>query len=128
MAKATWVHALVAFPGMGAWALFANRAHGLAPALTAALVQGGLSATITVFLKRGLEAMHARLSGPAAVLVPPLLACAVVLAVLLTAHRLAATREIWATLAVPYGVPTTYGWIYTLSLTAAARRRARGAT
>lgn len=128
MAKATWVHALVAFLGMGAWALFANRAHGLGPALAAALVQGALSATITVFLKRGLEAMHARLAGLAAVVVPPLVACAVVLAVLLMAHRLAGTPEVWATIAVPYAVSTTYGWIYTLSLAVAARRRAREAT
>jgi hypothetical protein len=123
LARATWVHALVAFAGMGAWGIFANRGHGFGPAILAGVVQGALSATITVFLKRGLEAMHVRLAGWASVVAPPLVACALVLAVLLTAHRLAGTPEVWATIAVPYAVSTSYGWLYTIGLALAARRK-----
>jgi hypothetical protein len=107
---------------MGAWAVFANRGHGTAAMALAGLAQGAVSCVITLILKRSLEAMSARLSGPLAVIVPPLVTCAVVLVVLLSVHSLAGTPEVWATISVPYTVSSAYAWIYAAGLALAARR------
>jgi hypothetical protein len=53
--------------------------------------------------------------------VPPLVTWTVVLLVLLTAHSLAGTPEVWTTIAVPYTVSSTYAVLYVLVL---ARGRA----
>lgn len=124
LARSTAAHVAFAFVAMGGWAAFANRAHPAEAIWRAALLQGAISAVITLILKRSLEAMFARLSGPAAVLLPPTVTCVVVLGVLLTAHRLMGTPEVWATIAVPYAVSSAYAWIYTASLAAAARKAA----
>jgi hypothetical protein len=58
-----------------------------------------------------------------AIAAPPLATMVVVLAVLFTIHRLAGTPEVWATIAVPYTVSSTYAWIYILAL----RRLAKAA-
>ncbi len=110
-----------AFLAMGGWAVFANRNHGLAHALPAGLVQGTLSAGLTFGIKRGLEAMVSRLAGLAALLIPPVVSCGAVLALLVGAHTLAGTPEIWVTIAVPYAVSSTYAFVYTASLVRAAR-------
>jgi hypothetical protein len=112
----------VAFLAMGAWAAFANRSHGVAAMALAGAVQGAISCGITLVLKRSLEAMFARLPGVVAIVAPPLVTMAVVLAVLVTIHRLAGTPEVWATIAVPYTVSSAYAWIYTATLALAARR------
>jgi hypothetical protein len=107
---------------MGAWAAFANRGHGPGAMALAGAVQGAISCGITLILKRSLEAMFARLSGPAAMIAPPLVTMAVVLAALVTIHRLAGTPEVWATIAVPYAVSSAYAWIYTFTLARMAKR------
>ncbi|HEY0648600.1 hypothetical protein [Phenylobacterium sp.] len=122
LARSGAVHGAVAFLAMGAWAAFANRGHGPGAMALAGVVQGAISCVITLILKRSLEAMFARLSGPAAVLVPPLVTMAVVLAVLVTIHRLAGTPEVWTTIAVPYTVSSAYAWIYTATLARTAKR------
>jgi hypothetical protein len=127
LARSSAVHVAFAFLAMGGWALFANRAHPAGAMLLAGLVQGAISAAITLALKRALEAMAARLGGAAAFIVPPAITCVVVLAVLVGAHRLAGTPEIWATIAVPYAVSSAYAWIYTASLVLAAGRSRQGA-
>lgn len=123
LARSGAVHGAFAFLAMGAWAAFANRGHGLEAMAMAGVIQGAISCAITLILKRSLEAMFARLAGPAAVIVPPLVTMAVVLAVLLAIHTVAGTPEVWATIAVPYTVSSSYAWIYTLAL----RRMARAA-
>ena len=123
LARSGAVHGTFAFLAMGAWAAFANRGHGLEAMAMAGVIQGAISCAITLILKRSLEAMFARLAGPAAVIVPPLVTMAVVLAVLLAIHTVAGTPEVWATIAVPYTVSSSYAWIYTLAL----RRMARAA-
>lgn len=122
LARSGAVHGAVAFLAMGAWAAFANRGHGPEAMALAGVVQGAISCVITLILKRSLEAMFARLAGPAALIAPPLVTMAVVLAVLVTIHRLAGTPEVWATIAVPYAVSSTYAWIYTLALARMAKR------
>ena len=117
------VHVAGAVVVMGGWAAFANRAHGAAAMLTAAVVQAAASAGVTYTLKTSLEAMARRLDGVAAFVVPPAVSCAVVLLVLVSAHRLAGTRALWSTIAIPYAASSTYAWVYAALL--GGRRRAR---
>jgi len=124
LARASWAHVAFAFLAMGGWALFANRTHGMARAAPAALLQGILSAGLTFGIKRGLEALFGRLNGLAALAVPPMTSCVIVLALLVAAHTLAGTPEIWATIAVPYAVSSTYAFVYTASLFMVRRRGA----
>lgn len=121
LARASAVHVGVAFVAMGGWTLFANRAHGAAATLPA-LVQGTISGLITLGLKRVLEAFSARLGGPLAYILPPLLTASAILALLVGVHTLIGTPEILATIAVPWSVSTGYAILYT----AALRRDARG--
>jgi hypothetical protein len=112
--RATATHVAFAFLAMGGWAAFANWPKGAHHALIAGLVQGTLSGLITLVLKRFLEAASARLSGVWAVLAPPAASCAVILILLLTAHTLAGTPNVWATISVPYAVSSLYAWIYVI--------------
>jgi len=121
------IHVAFAFLAMGGWAVFANWSHGPERALLAGLVQGTLSGLLTLGLKRFLEAAVARLSDLPAAIIPPILTCAGVLALLLTAHRLAGTPNVWATISVPYAVSSSYAWIYSLMLVLARRRAAAAA-
>lgn len=130
MASSTPAHVAFGFLAMGAWAVFANRAHPLPQALLAGLVQGAVSGTLTLFLKKGLERMNAaffraRAGGAniAALVVPPLITASAILAILIAAHTLAATPEIAATVAVPFTVSTTYAILYNLRLWRAAHGR-----
>lgn len=116
LARSGAVHGTIAFLAMGAWAAFANRDHGVAAMLLAGAVQGTISCVITLILKRSLERMYARLSGWLRVAGPPVVTMSVVLAALLSIHRLAGTPEISATIAVPYTVSSLYAWIYTATL------------
>ncbi|MEZ5994796.1 MAG: hypothetical protein R3C25_03505 [Hyphomonadaceae bacterium] len=122
MATSTLAHVGFAFLAMGAWALFANRAHALPQALLAALVQGTISAVLTLFLKKFLEWVSARLRGLPALIVPPLITASAILAILVSAHTLAGTPEILATIAVPFTVSTSYAIVYNWGLW----RRAHG--
>jgi hypothetical protein len=101
---------------MGGWTLWANASHGLAAAWLPALVQGAISGAITLVLKRALETMAARLSGPTAYVVPPVITATVILALLIGVHRLIGTPEIARTIAVPWSVSTLYAIIYTAAL------------
>ena len=127
LARSSALHVGFAFVAMGGWAAFANRAHPLAAVLLAGVIQGLLSGAITLVLKRALEAMAARVEGPVAFVLPPVVTCTVVLGVLLGAHRLAGTPEVWVTIAVPYVVSSTYAWIYNASLVIGRRRTMQGA-
>jgi multisubunit Na+/H+ antiporter MnhB subunit len=121
-ATSTLAHVGFAFLAMGGWALFANREHAPGQALLSGLVQGTISALLTLGLKKFLEWFNARLSGPAALAAPPLITAATILAILATAHTLAGTPEIAATIAVPFTVSTSYAIIYNWGLW--RRRRA----
>lgn len=132
MASNTFVHVAFGFLAMGAWAVFANRNHPLEQALLAGFVQGLISGTLTLFLKKGLERMSAMfLRGRnheggrniAAFIVPPLVTATAIGAILVTAHTLAGTPEIPATIAVPFTVSTTYAILYNLRLWRAANGR-----
>ncbi|MFN3524553.1 MAG: hypothetical protein ACK4YU_00575 [Paracoccus sp. (in: a-proteobacteria)] len=120
--RQSWLHLAVAFCAMGGWALFANRAHPAPAMLTSGLVQGCLSATITLVLKRLIETLVQHLHGPSARFLPPLVCAALSVGVLVSLHGLAGTPELLATIAVPVLVSTTYATIYTQTLCADRNR------
>jgi hypothetical protein len=148
MASNTFVHVAFGFLAMGAWAVFANRAHPLPQALLAGVVQGTISGTLTLFLKKFLEWMSARLSPTlrqaqrdaggegrqpepvegdarwlAALILPPLITATAIGTILFTAHTIAGTPEVLATIAVPFTVSTSYAILYNLRLWKAAHDR-----
>lgn len=133
-AGSTIFHVAFGFVLMGGWAMFANRDHTLPDMLRAGLVQGAISGTLTLFLKKGLERMSAmffkaRQSDEgqgrdiAALFVPPIVTASGIFIVLLTAHTLAGTPEIAATISFPFAVSTTYAILYNLRLWKAAHDR-----
>ncbi|WP_206050334.1 hypothetical protein [Oceaniglobus ichthyenteri] len=110
------IHMAGAFLAMGGWAVFANRAHPMPEPVVAGVLQGTISAVITLFLKRMIETVAARLAGLSALIVPSLVAGSVSLVLLVVLHGLANTPEIAATIAVPLMVSTGYAFLYSLSL------------
>ena len=109
-------HMAIAFLAMGGWALFANRDHSLPRMLAAGVVQGMLSALITLFLKSTIERLARRFKGSAALWVPPAIAIALSATLLLTVHMLAGTPEVADTVALPLLVSTSYAALYNYSL------------
>lgn len=116
LAGSSVVHMAVAFLAMGSWAVFANRAHPPPGPLLAGLVQGSLSAFITLFLKRCIERLAARYGGVSGLVLPPLYAGMTSLTLLYSVHTLAGTPEVLATIAVPLTVATCYAILYTYTL------------
>lgn len=116
LARQSWTHIAVAFIAMGGWAVFANRAHPMPQPLVAGVVQGALSGAITFVLKSMVEAVGARFSGIAAIVLPPLIAVALSLAILVTIHTLAGTPEIATTIALPTSVTALYSTLYAYAL------------
>jgi hypothetical protein len=115
-ATSTVAHVGFAFIVMGGWAVFANRDHALPQMLLAGVVQGTISALLTLGLKKFLEAFSARLKGAAALVAPPLITAGSILIILYAAHTLANTPEIWVTIAFPFTVSTSYAIIYNWGL------------
>lgn len=110
------VHVLFAFLAMGGWALFANRAYQMPRPLISGVVQGSVSACLTLFLKSAIEFLSRRFSGIAAYWAPPLIACVASTAVLVAIHAASETPEILKTIAVPLLVSTSYAAIYNYSI------------
>ena len=124
--RSSIVHVGFAFLAMGSWAAFANRGHPMPAPLLAGLIQGTLSAGITLLLKRGIEALARRFSGLTALLAPP--AIGLTSASLLTAiHAIGGTPEIARTIAVPLTVATSYAALYNLSLWRSRKAMSHGA-
>jgi len=122
-AQSTFAHVAFAFLLMGGWAMFANRAHPLPTMLLAGLVQGTISGLLTLVLKKFLEWVSAKMSGVIALIAPPLITATCIFLILTTAHTWARTPEVWATIAFPFAVSTTYAILYNLRLWRAANGR-----
>ncbi|MDF2114182.1 hypothetical protein PY365_01245 [Roseiarcaceae bacterium H3SJ34-1] len=114
--RSSVTHVAVAFLAMGSWAAFANRAHPMPAPITAGVIQGAISACITLFLKRGIELTAANLQGLAALLVPPAAAFIVSASLLTAIHVASGTPEVGATVAIPLCVSTGYAAIYSFAL------------
>ncbi len=110
------VHVAFAFVAMGGWAVFANRVHPMPRPLFSGVVQGAVSALLTLCLKSIIDALSRRFSGGLRLWGPPLLACLVTTGILLAIHALAGTPEILPTIAVPLFVSTSYAAIYSGSI------------
>lgn len=114
--RSSIVHVGFAFLAMGSWAAFANRAHAMPAPLHAGLLQGAISATITLVLKRAIEYLASRFSGLTALLAPPVIAGLVSASLLTILHTIGGTPEIAKTIAVPLTVATSYAALYNYSL------------
>jgi hypothetical protein len=114
--RSSIVHVGFAFLAMGSWAAFANHAHPMPAPLQAGLLQGAISATITLVLKRAIEYLAGRFSGLTALLAPPVIAGFVSAGLLTLLHTLGGTPEIAKTIAVPLTVATSYAALYNYSL------------
>ena len=112
----TYVHVAFAFIVMGGWAAFANRDHSLPQIVLAGVVQGTISALLTLGLKKFLESFRGPGKDAAARVVPPQMTASAILIILYAAHTLANTPEIWTTIAFPFTVSTTYAILYNLRL------------
>lgn len=116
LARSSVVHVLFAFLAMGGWALFANRLHPMPQPLVAGVVQGTLSAGLTLCLKSTIEALSLRFRGIARFCMPPLLACLASTSILVVVHAAAGTPEILKTITVPLLVSTSYAILYNYSI------------
>ncbi|MDK1493114.1 hypothetical protein QN219_24220 [Sinorhizobium sp. 7-81] len=115
-ARSGTVHVLFAFLAMGGWAVFANSGHAMPQPLYSGLLQGALSAGLTLFLKSVIDGLSKRFSGPERFWAPPLIACLGSTGLLVSLHALGGTPEILQTVAVPLLVSTTYAWTYAYSI------------
>ncbi|MBN9081617.1 MAG: hypothetical protein BGP04_11255 [Rhizobiales bacterium 62-17] len=115
-ARSSMTHVAVAFLLMGSWAAFANHLHPMPAPLYAGLIQGTISACITLVLKRGIEYLARRFEGLAGLILPPVIAGLISASLLTAIHAIAGTPEIGRTIAVPLTVATSYAALYNLSL------------
>ncbi len=116
VATSSVAHMAVAFLAMGGWAVLANSGHPLGQALTAGLAQGTISAVITLFLKRMIEALARRLPEVPGLILPPVLAVLTSLVLLSAIHRLAGTPELLRTIIVPLSMTAAYSASYSFAL------------
>lgn len=116
LSKSTPLHAFGGFFLMGGWAFFANSAHPMPTPLVAGVLQGALTACITLVLKTLIERIHQRSAGPMRLILPPLCAGLSSLTLLTLFHSAAGTPALLTTISVPLIVSTTYSLLYTLRL------------
>ena len=116
IAASGFTHVAFAFFMMGGWAFYANSAHAMPKPLVAAVVQGTLSGCITLFLKTVVEWLSVRFEGIVSLVAPPIVACTLSLCILVLIHKVAATPELFATIALPFSVASLYAIIYNFSL------------
>lgn len=103
---------------MGGWAVFVNRGHDMPRPVYAGLVQGAMSAGLTLFLKSVVEGLSRRIAYPIRLWVPPVIACLGSASLLVAIHVASGTPEIWKTIAVPLLVSTSYAALYNYSISA----------
>jgi LytS/YehU family sensor histidine kinase len=118
LASSGIVHVLFAFLAMGGWAFFANRDYPMPRPLISAVVQGSISACLTLFLKSAIEFLSRQFSGLATYWAPPVIACVASTGVLIVIHAASGTPEILKTIALPLVVSTSYAAIYNYSIAA----------
>ncbi|WP_237371713.1 hypothetical protein [Rhizobium sp. SL42] len=101
---------------MGGWAVFVNRAHDMPRPAYAGLVQGAMSACLTLFLKSVIDWLSRRIAYPTQLWAPPVIACVGSACLLLAIHAASGTPEIWRTIAVPLLVSSSYAALYNYSI------------
>jgi len=108
------LHVAFAFTVMGAWAAYANHAHGMSAALRAGLLQGAVSAAMTLLIKRAVDVLHRRTHGRWAL--APIGVCLGTATLLVALHLLAGTPNVAGTVALPWSLSTLYAFGYAASL------------
>lgn len=116
LARSNLAHALGAFCAMGGWAFFANSGHAVAEAVTASVLQGLLSACITLTLKTVIEKLAPRFGGWAVLWAPPAMAAGLSAGLLTLLHSLAGTPELLLTIALPLVIASSYAALYNYTL------------
>jgi hypothetical protein len=114
--RSNLAHMAGGFVLMGGWAVLANAAHPMPAPVIAGLVQGALSAGITLMLKSVIERLLSLISGTPGLILPPLTCAAISITVLSLVHRAVGTPEITATLVLPVTVATSYAALYNYRL------------
>lgn len=114
--RSNLTHMAGGFVLMGGWAALANSAHTMPAPLISGLVQGALSAVITLFLKSVVELLRPKFSNMPGLVLPPLLCGIISITLLRAVHQAVGTPEIWATLALPVTVATSYAALYNYRL------------
>ncbi|MCI2399441.1 hypothetical protein [Aliiroseovarius subalbicans] len=114
--RKSWVHMAGGFALMGGWAVFANRSFDMPAPLIAGVVQGTLTAVLTLVMKQVIEAVARRFDGLAGAVLPVLAVGGMSVTILSVIHGVAGTPALLATISVPFLVSSTYAAIYTLSL------------
>jgi hypothetical protein len=120
LASSAPVHLLFAFAAMGGWAFYSNRHVPMPQPLVSGLVQGMLSALLTLFLKSSIDFLNRRLPERTARWAPPLIACVSSACILVAVHAVGGTPKIARTVVVPLVVSTSYATLYNHSV---SRRR-----
>lgn len=111
-------HILFAFVGMGSWAVWANRMHDMPAPLIAGVVQGLISASLTVVMQTLILAVLDRTGRkPLAIICASLMS----LGTLLVIHTLAGTPEVVLTIALPWCIGISYAVLFTLGSARKAR-------
>ncbi len=116
LVRSPLLHMAGGFLIQGGWAVFANSGHPMPAPLIAGLIQGCLTAIVTLGLKRMIEAVSAHTPGRLGYVLPALIACAISVTLLFTVHTISGTPEVWATLSVPSSIATAYAALYTYRL------------
>lgn len=116
LSQSSIFHCAGALLMMASWAYFANSAHPFPKPVYAAIVQGSLSALITLVLKTFIERLSQALSGITSLIIPPFAASLTSFTLLSTVHYMASTPEIWLTIAIPFSIATLYAISYNFAL------------
>lgn len=112
LASSTFLHMLVAFLIMGCWAFHANRHFPQPQPLVSGLVQGMLSALLTLFLKSAVDFLARRFHGFAAFWVPPAIAGLGSACLLVIMHMISGTPHVFRTVIFPLLVSIVYSSLY----------------
>ena len=126
LAQSTFVHSAVGFLLMASWAFYANRNYPMPAPVIAGLLQGFLTAGVTVILKHMTEAQIRKFGGLSGLILPPLCAGSVSASILGSVHWLAGTPEVLATLAIPVTGATCYAALMSITIWSQRRRSGLG--
>ncbi len=117
-------HMTFGFALMGAWAWFANRTHPMPAPIIAGIVQGSLSAVLTLMFKAIMDwilpllirlpllRVHTGIGTGLAIAVPTATVFLLSNAILRMAHGQAGTPEVGATIVVPIFAVSLYALVY----------------
>ncbi len=111
-------HIAFAFLGMGGWAFWANRMHEMPAPLIAGVVQGMISASLTIVMQMLIIALFRWRQNPWLCILG---ASLMSLTTLLAMHTVARTPELLVTIALPWCIGVTYAVLFSFNTAKQAR-------